>query len=1153
MITRVSSKAILRLGSSLLLGLLVVATVYGQGERATVTGTATDSSGAIVVGAAVSIRNVDTNLITRTKTNAAGIYYLPALPPGTYDLRIEQAGFRPAAVADIPLGAGMTATFNVTLEVGALAEAVEVQATAVQLEAQTTALGKVLPTRSVAELPALGRNPIFVASLLPGVQPRGGGAIGSDNQFSKMSGGTATQNAIYTDGGETRGFDVRGLVLVPLESVAEVRVDTATYAAEFGRSGGGVVNFVTKSGTNQLHGVIYEFLRNDHLNANSWQNNRSKVPKTLYQQNQFGAAVGGPIVRDRTFFFANFEGLREGIPVTNLNTVPSVAQRQGNFTQTLDGSGRQVIVYDPLTTHPDPTQTGKYVRDAFPGNTVPQGRFNPVSLNVMNYWPASNRTGEGPSGFNNYYTSIKRVTGTDTVLARIDHFVSEKHRLFGRVNVARANSSTAGLTLETVAFPPQTVTNGPKRSAMVSWTSTFKPTLLGELRLSYLRNGSRSYWDGKGFDIASLGFPSSVVNAVRDKTFPSVSISQYTVGTGLSVTSGSSAEVGDLTGSGASYSYSDVWHLQYHLTWMRNRHKIKAGTEQQLQRLGAHNTFSPAGKYFFDRLYTQGPDPLLRSSTAGSGFASFLLGVPVSGNFSFDPYLSVYGRYYAFYLQDDIQLTRKLTANLGLRYEYQTPWAEKHGRFGYFDYDKIDPVTGAKGSFQILQPGQQVADPEKKNFGPRVGLAYSLASKTVIRASGALFYAPADTINATATDWGNGTYLVNEASLGTPNPMPNTPPVGGSWSNPFAAGLLEPSRSETYTGQNLRTFVRRHRFPHLADWTVNIQQMVTPTLLVQVGYIGNKITNFIINRMYNQNDPQYLSLGSKLFDQVPNPFYGKLSQGVLSFPTVERRQLLRPFPQYLQMLMVRDGYGESHYHSFQLRVDKQYSRGLSLSVGYTISKTIANVSETGSEAAPQNALYNPNYSKSLDTNDIPQRLVLSHMYELPFGKGKPYLSEGLVSQVIGNWQLSGIAVFQSGIPLRIAAADATGLLDFGLNVGRGNRLRDPVLPKDERTTSKYFDTSAFTLAPPFTMPNDSITQPRLRDYGRRNFDMSLLRNQKFKERYNVQLRAEVFNIFNTPALRLGTGSSTTVNAVQFGQTLLGDGQRQVQFGLRLLF
>ena len=385
--------------SRLLLGALFTAAALAQGERATVTGTVADPSGAIAVGAEVSIRNIGTNVVSRTKTNSAGIYYLAALPPGRYELRVELPGFRPAVVGDIPLGAGLTATFDVTLQVGPVTEAVEVTATAVQLEAQTTGLGKIIETRSLTELPVLGRDPTQLVTLLPGVSPMGGSTSGVGTNV-KISGGLAMANGLLTDGGESRGtVRTDQANVIPLESVAEVRVDTATYAAEFGRSGGGVINMVTKSGTNQFHGVLYEFLRNDHLNANSWDNNRNKVRRGLYQWNQFGAAVGGQIVRDRAFFFVNYEGNRQRTPYQFLSTVPSPEQKLGDLSGTLNGSGALTMIYDPLTTRADPSRPGRYIRDAFAGNRVPQNRSHPISQKLLKYWPEPNRPGEGPAPF----------------------------------------------------------------------------------------------------------------------------------------------------------------------------------------------------------------------------------------------------------------------------------------------------------------------------------------------------------------------------------------------------------------------------------------------------------------------------------------------------------------------------------------------------------------------------------------------------------------------------------------------------------------------------------------------------------------------------------------------------------------------------------
>jgi hypothetical protein len=1133
---------------------VLLAALFAQGERATITGAATDTTGASIVGAQVALRNTTTNIVLKTTTNSAGIFYLPALPPGQYELRVEQTGFRAAVISEITLGAGTTATYNVRLEVGAVAEAIEVRAEAAQLEAQTTALGKVLPTATINTLPLIGRNPLQLVSLLPGVTPVGGDTNG-DATNAKMSGGMARDNAVLTDGGESRAtVNSKTAFTIPMESVAEYRVDTATYGAEFGRSAGGVVNLVTKSGTNQFHGSLYEYFRNDKLNANSWTNNRAGVVRGVLRRNEYGGSLGGPVIRNRTFFFGNYERTIQSAPIQSLNTVPTAAQRTGDFNRTLDASSRQVTVYDPTTTRPNPANASQSIRDAFPGNRIPANRINAVSANVLKYWPAANRPGEGPAQFNNFFVTGARATEQDLWVARGDHNLSDKHRLFVRANGRRSESFSKGLDDSMVALVPQTIQTSPAFAAMISATSTFTPSLIGELRLGYTRIGGATQFDGKGFDVSTLGLPASVVAAMGYRTFPNISVSQYTVGTGLSVTSGSSAEVSGLNGANRVRTPQETWQLQYQVTYLRNRHKVKFGGETQLLRLNSFATNSPSGAYFFDRVYTQGPDPTVRATTSGSGFASFLLGIPISNRQSFDPHLTLYRRFFGGYVQDDIQITKDLTVNLGLRYEYTQPWAEKYGRIGYFDFNGIEPVTGLKGTFKFLQPGEFQTDPRRKNFAPRLGIAYKWRERTVFRISAGYFYAASNTLNAGTSDWGNGLFTLYEGTLGAPSPYPNTPPPGGSWSNPFAGGLPQPNRNSTFAGENLRTFNRYHPLPEIGNWSFNIQRLIGKNMVVSAGYVGNKITHIAQNRFNNQNDPAYLSLGSSLLDNVPNPFFGKIRTGNLSFATVQRRQVLRPYPQYLQVLFPREGYGHGNYHSVQLSIERRYANGLTLSASFTGSKTIANVFESdATEAFPQNALYNSRYNRSIETNDIPRRLVISYYYDLPFGKKKKFVSEGILASIIGNWQVSGITVFQSGTPIRIAGADNTFLYDFALSGGRGNRLGNPVLPVDQRTTSRYFDTAAFGQAPAYTIPTDSLTQPQLRNYGRRNWDMGFIRNQPVGERFLVQLRADITNIFNTPALTLGTGSSVTIGAPQFGQVLTGGAPRNIQLGLRVQF
>ena len=1011
-----------------ILAALAATALLGQGERASVTGTVTDASQALVPGTNIAIRNVATNVITRTQSNSEGIYYLPALPPGQYELTAEKQGFRPSKVSNIPLSVNLTATINVVLEVGTVAEAVEVQATAVQLEAQTSGLGKTVETRRVVELPLLGRNPLSLAALAPGVIPTrgqvgaGGDAIGSATN-SRISGGLAMQNAVLMDGGDSRGFTSSGQSYVfPLESVAEFKIETATYSAEFGRAGGGVVNVASKSGTNQFHGVAYEFLRNDHLNANSWSNNRTRVARTLFQRNEFGAALGGPIIHDRTFFFGNYEGIRQGSPRNFLATVPLAEWKTGDFRNARDRNGNQIAIYDPLTTRANPS--GGYIRDQFPNNVIPANRLHDISRNVMAYWPDPNRAGEGASQVNNYFRSGKNVNNIDVWFTRVDHIITPKHQIFGRFGGSQNEAFSAGLIEP--AFPATTISSRPTRAAAISLTSTFTPNLLGEFRINYTRLQDNTFPISEGFDLTELGFPDSLADAVTYKQFPQILVQQYATGTGLAVATFGADEVTGMGGAGKTLLPQDTWHGQYHVTGIRGRHRFKMGVDMQRLKMAAFNSRNSAGQFNFDRTYTQGPNPSVTAINSGHGFASFLLGIPIAGSIDTTPRMYLFQRYNAGYFQDDWRITNRLTLNLGLRYEYTSPYGEKFGQIGYFDPEAIEPSTGLPGIFKWIEPGGYHNDPNYNGWGPRVGLAFQLDSKTVIRSGAAILNAANNGLNAAASDFGTGLFTTNALSLGPPNPVPFTPPVGGSWSNPFAAGLVLPEKGvTTFVGQNVRVAFRDSPLAYIANWNFSFQRMLSRTVLVEAGYVGSKTTHLFWNRFDNATDPLLLSQwGPRLLDTVSNPFPGKIQGGGLSFPTVQRRQLFRPFPQYQQILAVRRPYGDASYQSMIARLEKQYSNGLTLSVAYTMSKLLASTGESNTWViGPSNALYDPKYNRSHDANDTPHRLVIGHLWELPFGKGSPYFSEGVFSRILGNWQFSGITVLQAGRPILISAPD----------------------------------------------------------------------------------------------------------------------------------
>lgn len=1140
-----------------LLSALLTSSLLAQGERANVTGTVTDASGATIPDAAVAIRNTATNVTTRSTTNNAGLYYLTNLPPGEYEINITKQGFRAARVSALRLTVGLTATVPVTLDIGTVTEAVEVTATAVQLEAQTSGLGKVVEQRRVVELPLLGRNPLALAATAPGVLPTSGQrGTGQDivgvSTTSQINGGLAQQNGVLIDGGESRGTTESGnAYTVPLEAVGEFKVETSTYSAEFGRAAGGIVNVATKSGTNQIHGVAYEFLRNDHLNANSWQNNRNRVPKGLFQRNEFGAGAGGKIIKDRTFWFAIYEGTRQGSPDQALLTVPTALQRQGDFSQTFDRTGRLNTIYDYTTTRTNPT--GGFIRDPFPGNRIPSTRVHPISARVVPFWGESNRPGEGASLVNNYFRVGKSITNSDNWFGRIDHILSDRHRLYGRYGGRELKSSTQ--VALNPAFPPRSLSSNPANSALISLTSTFSPTMIGEGRISYTRLQFDSRPLSEGFDVGALGFSSAVTRNILFQQFPQVSIQTYAQGAGLAVTGAAPNEFDQLGGVGRNLNPQDTWHAQYHATIIKTRHKIKAGADHQLIKLNAFNSQQSAGQYIFDRVYSQGPDPTVTALNSGHGFASFLLGVPQDGAITITRPLFLYQRYWGAYIQDDWRVTDKLTLNLGFRYEYTTPYAEKFGQIGYIDFDAIDPVAGTKGTFKLIEPGGYQSDPNRKNFSPRLGIAYQLNSKTVIRTGAAIFYASYLGVNAAATDFGNGSFLSNALFLGQPNTLPSTPPVGGSWSNPFAGGIIVPDRNTNFAGQNVRADTRYRPNASMGNWSFSIQRMLSANTMFEVAYVGSKTSHLYWNRQRNQNDPSLMRLGSQLLQPVPNPFFGKIRTGALSGPTISARQALRPYPQFLDLLIFRDPYGDLSYQSWYMRLEKQYSNGMTLSASFTGSKTIANTMQSNTwVVGPSNSLYNARYNRGIEANDIPQRLVLSYLYDLPFGKGRKFLNDAnpVVQKIAGGWQVSSITVLQKGRPVMITAPDTTSLFNFSSTNGRANRLKDPVLPSDQQSLTRWFDTTAFERAAPFTLPNDSVSQPRLRGPGRVNFDVSFLKNTRFGERYNLQFRGEFYNISNTPALD-ARGATTDVASPLFGQIVQGGNPRNIQFGLRFVF
>jgi outer membrane receptor protein involved in Fe transport len=1143
---------------------LSLAAAFGQGERASVTGTVTDNTQAIVLDASVTIRDRATHVQTRTTTNSAGLFFITNLPPGNYDLTVAKAGFETSTVENIPLTLTLVATINVTLHIGSISQTVAVTATAVQLESQSSALQSTVTTRTVEDLPNISASPLAYAALVPNVVPTtgqqslGNAVIGSATT-AQMGGGLAQQNGYLVDGAESRGTNENGAAYsVPLEAVAEVRVDTTTYSAEFGRAIGGITQVATKSGTDQFHGAGWEFIRSADLNANSWQNDRNSIAKAPFQFNRFGGNIGGPIKRNKLFFFFNYEGTRQGAPTQVLGTVPTDAEKAGNFSNQLDSKGEQDIIYDPLTTSGN--SIAGYTRAAFPGDTIPASRFNNISLNVLKYYPEPDRPGQGLQDIDNYFLSGKSITNTNNYLGRVDYYINDKNRIYGRYgftpykSYANLPGSASNPTAPGFAYAAQSVSSDPGTAAMICVLTTFTPDLLGEARLSYTRLQSNVYPVAQHFNVGTLGFGSNVTNYIGYGQFPAISVDTYATGGGLAVTGAASTDFDSLGGATRTYTPMDTWNLNYHFTWIHNRHSLKFGTDDALMRSFLYNSQYSAGQYIFDRTYTQGPNPLVTTLNGGNGLASLELGVPISGTITITNPLYLWQKAWALYVQDDYRVTDRLTLNMGLRWEYITPYAEKFGQIGDFYPNLINPDTGEPGEFQEIKPGAYVENPQRKHFEPRIGLAFRLNNKTVIRAAGAIVYADFVGVNAAATDLGNGGFISNLLTLGAPNALPDTPPVGGSWNNPFAGGIVEPGPNTDWTGTALRAAEKNYQSPYMSQYSFSVQRMVTSTVLFEAGFNGSEVVHLYWNRQNDANNPLEMSMGSNLLAAVPNPFYGKITSGALSFSTITEQQLLLPYPEYTAVLLYRQPYAHGDYDAMTLRLQKQMSHGLVATLAYTNEKTINSTMQSNTWiVGPSDSLYDPNYNRSIDGNDVSQRFVASYLYDLPFGKGRPFLQSGIASAILGNWELSGISVIQRGTPIMITAPDETGLINFISTAGRANRVGSCGLPSGvKQTDNDWFNTASFQTAAPFTLPTDSVSEPNCRGPGMVNFNTSLIRNIRFREHYNLQIRFETYNTFNHPLLS-ASGNTTITNSPQFGQIVTGGNPRNLQFGARFLF
>jgi outer membrane receptor protein involved in Fe transport len=1106
-------------------------------QNASISGLLKDPSGAVVPNATVKILGADTGVLRTTTSNGSGYYSASELQPGRYMLTVRAAGFETVSKTNIILQVAQSIEADFVLPVGKAQDVVTVRGNEVQLDTASASLATTIESQSFRELPLLGRNPYTLVELSPGVSVHGNPGTGPS-----INGGRSNTNGVLLDGADVLNSTTNDIsYTVPLEAVEEVKVQLSSYSSEYGRAGGGVLNGISRSGKNQFHGALYEFIRNDAFNANSYTNNFNGLPRAAFKRNEFGVAVGGPVIlphvyngTNHTFFFFNYEGIRQHTPQTIIDTVPTELQREGDFSQTYTTPGKLVTIYDPATSTPDPSKAGSYVRYPFSNNRIPISRIDPTALNIVKFFPLPNLPGN--NGLLNHEVTGTDVNNINRVFIRGDQNIGEKQHIFIRYGWQGGDdrSTIAG----NIAYPRQTSTTyepvlTTSYTGMIVDDIVFTPSLLLDIRASFTRGNSDSYPSSRGFDLGSLGFAPSFSGAVTTPLFPRI-------------TTADAASLGPDTTSDR-HSHQEDRQVFGSVTWVKGRHIFKMGGDLEAFHNNTTAPFTPAGDFSFTRGYTQGPNPAQASANAGWGVASLLLGVPASGSVTIDPSLAMQQFYIAGFAQDTIRLTSTLTAEVGVRYEHSNPWTERHNQLSYFDQNAIDPVTGMEG---LLTPvdnsrrGQTIS--ENLNFSPRIGLAWSLQPGTVFRAGYGTFYSPGNGgVGAVPSEFGSGYQSTTSLFMGQPDTDPYKPPVGATLATPFITGLNQPPSS--LIGTNISSFFNvTYRVPRNDQWTASVQQ-AGKDFVAELGYTGSRGEHLWIDRQRDLPGSSVLSQGNSLLQQVPNPFYGEITTGTLSSKTVQRVQLLRPYSQYTGVSQKRDPAGDSIYHALTARLDKRFSRGYSILASYTWSKLIDDVPERFGGRSYVSDPTNLSTSRALGDFDSAHVFSLAHVVDLPFGPKQHFLQHGPAAWVLGGWQLNGVIHVQSGFPISITSPNVSNISGFS---SHAEKLHTGRLLKTSPTRDAWFDTSAFQIPAPFTLGNDSRNEPDIRTRESFDYDLGLDRSQAIGENVKVQLRAEAFNLTNTPLL---DDPNSTVGDPNFGRILGGSNPRVLQLGLRISY
>ena len=1151
------------------LSLVVSAGVWAQTFYGSVVGTVNDSSGAAVAQAAVTLTNTGTADRRAGQTDGAGNYQFVNIPPGKYRVEIERPGFQRLVRDNVTVEVQSAVRIDAALQVGDVTQVIEVTGQTPLLQTENASLGQVVEARKVLEMPLNGRNVFSLVALVPGVVPGGQSSQTptGTNPFAwanfQIGGGQANQSASYIDGAPNNSSYVNHTMLVPTQdAVQEFRVQTNNLGPEFGRLAGGVINLTTKSGTNNYHGSAYEYLRNRSLNANTFFNNRVGVRRPAFSQNQFGANIGGPVRKDKTFFFGSYEGFRLRQGQSYVYSVPTDPMRAGTFADFRNGAGAMIPVYDPLTTCgrlgnaacATNAAGGEVIsRLPFPGNVIPNNRIDPAARVLTNLWGRANSAGLPFTAVNNFTANASVGGEQNQYNGRVDHTVSDKQRVFARFTYwSNLNLPIDPYNTKTCVDRCTEAMN--TNQAVLGDTYSLNPTTFLDVRLSFSRFHYDRTASTAGFDLTQLGWPAALNTAVAVRVQPIPIVTGYN---GVFSTNGTGSTI---------VARNDVYSFSPNLTKIVGKHTLKFGGEWRRNTHNYYQQNNPSGSFNFDALMTS-VNPLAAAGT-GNGFASFLLGMGSGGGLTHNNFVAGQMIYRAYYAGDQMQIGSKLTLNFGLRLEQMGPWSERFDRLVVLLPNAANELSGRgglnfTGRFGLVNSPDSPSrnNNELRNvISPRLGLAYRLNNKTVIRTGYGVFFLPNDVAFGTAPN-GDISNAYTTPFLGTTDG--NITPAD-RLSNPFPKGIVSaPGRSpdiqKLFYGQGVSAPSYTDPRANAQQWNFDVQREFFGGMAVDMAYAGSKGTHLPGPvQVLNQLPVEFLSQGATLLQQVPNPFLGQVQLGVLAQPNVARGQLLRPYPQYTGFNLVAPMNRNSIYHSAQLKVEKRFAQGASILVSYTFAKLISDTDTLTAWLEPGGGLgvqnwYNLRAERSVTLYDVPHRAVISFIYDLPFGKGKKFAANvgGAANRLIGGWGVNGITTFQSGNPLSMNMAVNTTNSQGGGQRPNSTGVSANMEGTAQSRLNKWFDTTAFTATPAFQFGNLARSLTDVRSHGIANHNFTIFKNTEINERFGLQFRTEIFNLFNR---------------VQFGYpgTLLGNPQfgvisgqhndpRLIQFALRLQF